>query len=310
MVSPRGPVRGRSIPRRNRGERADQTSARDGPVEPSWAPDFLAIGHMTRDRTPDGFASGGAVTYGALTAQGMGLKAAIVTSASVDNQTSSNTRDIPVHEVPATETTTFHNVYSGGKRIQFLEGIGSPIMPNDVPVSWRSAPLVLLGPVVGEVTSQMALSFPDSLVVASIQGWLRRWDFEGRVTPKPWEGREVLPHIDAAVVSIGDIGDRRLIDLWAKITPVLIVTMGGEGARLHSEGGWHDIAPFPTTEVDSTGAGDVFAGAYLAKYHETRQPLESARFASCAASFCVEADGVAGIPTVAQVQERLKSYDR
>ena len=37
-------------------------------------------------------------------------------------------------------------------------------------------------------------------------------------------------------------------------------------------------------------------------------PLEAARFASCAASFCVEAVGVAGIPTRRQVEARLRSH--
>ena len=41
------------------------------------------------------------------------------------------------------------------------------------------------------------------------------------------------------------------------------------------------------------------------RYRETGQALESARFASCAASFCVEALGVDGVPTRAQVQDRL-----
>ena len=56
--------------------------------------------------------------------------------------------------------------------------------------------------------------------------------------------------------------------------------------------------------MDPTGAGDVFAAAYLVRYRETSDALESARFASCAASFCVEAQGTEGIPTRAQMEER------
>lgn len=170
--------------------------------------------------------------------------------------------------------------------------------------------MVLLGPLAGEVSDDLARLLPGSLVVASIQGWLREWDSEGRVAPKYWEGRKVLPYLDAAVVSAEDVEDKSLIDLWAEITPVLIVTAGSEGARLHFQGGWHRVPPFPARQVDPTGAGDVFAAAYLARYWETREPLESARFASCAASFCVEANGVDGLPTRAQVQQRLSSLGR
>jgi sugar/nucleoside kinase (ribokinase family) len=115
-----------------------------------------------------------------------------------------------------------------------------------------------------------------------------------------------LPHVDAAVCSIDDIGDRSLIDRWKALTPVLILTLGGEGADLHYKGVWHHIQPVAAREVDPTGAGDVFAAAYLIRFGETRDPLESARFASCAASFCVEAEGVVGIPTRAQVEARLE----
>jgi sugar/nucleoside kinase (ribokinase family) len=212
-----------------------------------------------------------------------------------------------VHVVPSSETTTFHNTYLRGKRTQHLKEVAGPITPADVPRAWRSCPTVLLGPVADEISYDLARHFQDSLVVASIQGWLRRWDSAGLMEPKHWDGQAVLPYVDAVVVSIEDVRDDTLIDLWAEITPVLILTLGEDGARLHYQGVWHHIAAFPVDEVDPTGAGDVFAAAYLARYRETADPLELARFASCAASFCVEADGVAGIPTLAQVEARLKT---
>ena len=213
---------------------------------------------------------------------------------------------VHVHVIPSSETTTFRNTYQRGKRTQILKGAAEPITASDVSSQLRSAPLVMLGPLVGEVGSELAQSFSNAMVVASIQGWLRQWDDEGRVSPAYWEGSEVLPHVDAAVVSSDDIADRRQIDLWKDMATVLVVTMGSQGTKLHFNGGWHHIAPFPVWEVDPTGAGDVFGAAYLIRYAETLDVLESARFASCAASFCVEAEGVSGIPTRAQVKERLK----
>ena len=167
--------------------------------------------------------------------------------------------------------------------------------------------MVLLGPLVGEVSEELARQFPGSLVVASIQGWLREWSADGLVTPKRWKGEGVLPYVDAAVFGEDDIADGTLIEAWAEVSRVLIVTMGAGGSRLHWRGSWHEIEPFAATEVDPTGAGDVYAAAYLARLGETAEPLEAARFASCAASFCVEAEGAAGLPTRAQVEERLKS---
>ena len=274
------------------------------------SPDFLAIGHIARDLSSEGHRIGGAVTFGALTATKMGLSAAIVTSVGPELGIGSTIFGIPVHAVPSSETTTFCNTYLGGRRTQIISSIAQPIGPSDIPPDWRSAQMVLLGPLAGEVSYDLVKHFPGSLVGASIQGWLREWDSQGRVAPRYWEGREVLPYLDAAVVSTEDVKEQRLIDLWADITPVLIVTAGGGGARLHFNGNWHKILPFPAREVDPTGAGDVFAAAYLARYWETGEPLASASFASCAASFCAEAKGVDGIPTRAQVQQRLSRLGR
>ena len=268
-------------------------------------PDFLAIGHVTKDVTPDGNRLGGTVAFAALTASRLGLSPAVVTSAAPDLDVRSSIPGVPIHVVPSDENTTFHNTYRLDQRVQRLERLAAPIEPADIPTWWLSARLVLLGPLVGEVSYQLAQAFPNALVLASIQGWLRRWDRKGLVGSVSWNGTEVLPHVDAAVCSNADIGNSHLLDLWKTITPVLIVTMGSEGARLHFEGDWHRIEPFPTQEMDPTGAGDVFGAAYLIRYGETLSPLESARFASCAASFCVEAKGMEGVPTRAQVERRL-----
>jgi 1D-myo-inositol 3-kinase len=269
------------------------------------SPDFLAIGHVAKDLTPEGFRLGGAVTYASLTALRMGLRPAVVTSVGPDVDLSHALPGIPVHVLAASDTTTFVNTYVSGKRAQLLKGVGGPISTADVPAEWRSTPLVLLGPLARELSYDLARRFPGSIVVASIQGWLRQWDAEGRVSPARWDGKEVLPYVDAAILSIEDIGDHSLIDSWKEMAAALIVTLGSEGARLHFNGKWRHVEAFPAKEVDPTGAGDVFAAAYLIRYRETKDPLESACFASCAASFCVEAEGTGGIPTRAQVEKRL-----
>ena len=69
----------------------------DAPGAPTWpivrhadaAPDFLAIGHVTRDLLPDGsWRLGGTVAFAALTAARLGLRPAIVTSASASRERS------------------------------------------------------------------------------------------------------------------------------------------------------------------------------------------------------------------------------
>ena len=269
-------------------------------------PDFLAVGHVTRDVAPGGYTAGGAATYSSVTALRLGLAPAVVTSASPDFDPASQLPGIDVHVVPASHTTTFENVYAGGRRRQRVVSTANPIGADDVPAGWRDAPLALLGPLVGEVDDGMAALFPGSIVMASMQGWLRRWGDDGVVSPAPWDGAETLPHVGAAICSTEDFEDDSLVETWRRAAPVLIVTMGAEGAMLYRGGEAHFVAPFQAREVDPTGAGDVFAAAYLVRYGETADELESARFASCAASFCVQARGADGIPTRPAVEARLR----
>ena len=83
------------------------------------------------------------------------------------------------------------------------------------------------------------------------------------------------------------------------------VTMGRDGCVVAGSKERLRLPAPAVKVVDATGAGDVFAAAYLIRFQESGDPLVAARFASAAASFCVEADGVEGIPTRAQVEDRL-----
>ena len=224
-------------------------------------PDLLTIGHVAKDLTLDGYTLGGAATYSAVTALRLGLRPAIVTSAGPDVSLSSALPDVAIEIIEAKATTTFVNTYRDGKRTQIIESVAETIGASNVPNEWLSAPLVLLGPLVGELDSDLAKSFPNSIIVASLQGWLRRWDDEGKVSPGFWDGRNVLPMVDAAVVSKDDLGDASWIDSWKDKVPVLIVTRGSDGADVHIDGRWYHVVAFPVTEIDPTGAGDVFSAA-------------------------------------------------
>jgi sugar/nucleoside kinase (ribokinase family) len=59
--------------------------------------------------------------------------------------------------------------------------------------------------------------------------------------------------------------------------------------------------------VDPTGAGDVFATAFLIRLAETGDPGQAARFANVTASFSVEGWGMAAIPTRLQVEDYLST---
>src|SRR3989304_1867845 len=51
------------------------------------------------------------------------------------------------------------------------------------------------------------------------------------------------------------------------------------------------------TEIDATGAGDIFAAAFFIRLFATRDPWEAARYATLLASHSVTRVGLDGIPT-------------
>ena len=268
-------------------------------------PDFLTVGHLAWDVTAAGRRLGGTAAYASVTALRMGLRPALLTSTGPDLDAANALPGVSVHSVPAPLTTVFHNRYRNGIRTQTVGTIAGPLSARDVPQDFSASPLVLLGPLLGEVDAELALEFPDATVVVSLQGWLRRRSSDGSISPSSWDGGSVLPLVDAAVVSRDDPEDAAAIARWSEMTRVLIVTEGAAGGRVLVDGREQRIAPFQAREVDPTGAGDVFAAAYLVRYGETSDPVESSRFAACAAAFSVEADGTEGIPWRAQVEARM-----
>ncbi len=271
-------------------------------------PDFLVIGHVARDVGPgwpgDGSHTlGGAVTYAAATARRLGLSAAVVTSAANDVDLARALPGAALRVKPAEATTTFRNEYGNGRR-QRLYSAAGPITRADVPAQWRRARLVLLGPLIGEVPADLGACFPGAIVVAAVQGWLRRTGPDGAVAPKAWTEGGPLPNVAAAVVSDEDAAPGE-IEKLKNAAPVLIVTEGAKGARLYSGADRLRVPVFPAREVDPTGAGDVFAAAFLVRLARTSDPLESATFASCAASLSVEAPGIEAVPGLAQIERRM-----
>ena len=87
-----------------------------------------------------------------------------------------------------------------------------------------------------------------------------------------------------------------LYDKGPKDPHIVLITMGRDGSVLYSDEGFNEIPPREPIDLkDPTGAGDVYAGAFLAEYMRTLDAKESAWFASVASSLAVEEIGFKGI---------------
>lgn len=274
------------------------------------APDFLVIGHMTRDEHPDGsFTLGGAVTFASIAARNLGYRVGILTSAAADFPEPELLHDIEIVRLPSATTTTFQNIYTDHKRQQYVRDVAAHIHASDIPAEWQSAKIVLLGPLTNEVDADVAQAFsPETLVAASPQGWMRQWDETGRVKPRPWtQAHEILPHTDALILSEEDLGGyHERLTSYVELAPLVALTRGAHGVTIYRRQERPlEVPAFPTRAVDPTGAGDSFAAGFMIRLHETNDPLQAARFGNATASLAIASRGAATMPTRAEVEALL-----
>jgi sugar/nucleoside kinase (ribokinase family) len=289
----------------------------------SSATELLAIGHITRDMHSDGtFSLGGTVTFAALVANHLGLTVGVVTCADAELSETlpAHLPHVALHIQYSVQTTTFANLYQGGFRIQYLYTRGTPLQLIDIPQEWLVASIVLFAPVAQELDIAFVTRFPrrpGSILAATPQGWLRRWDADGRIWPALWHNAEqILPLLDVLILSHDDLlpfanGNRTEADAillyWSKLVPLLVATDGRHGATLFEHGTIQHFSAYPAQEVDPTGAGDVFATAFLIHLFRHGNPARAVDFANCTAAFSIEQLGTQGIPTLAMVEQRLHS---
>lgn len=273
-------------------------------------PRFVVVGHAVRDLADDDWRLGGTVTYAALQAQRLNVCSAIVTRTGGEIPFADLLPAIDITDHRDDHSTCFENVYQDGHRRQHAPLRASPLTSEDIPDCARRAEVVLLGPVCGEVPPGMGLLFPNSLVGASAQGWLREIGPDNLVVPRIWDGAPFWEGCRVLFVSDEDLGDQQghQLERWTREVPVVALTMAHRGARIHEGGRWRHIDAFPEIEVDPTGAGDVFAAAFLVRLWETGDVSEAARFAAAASSISVGGLGIAAVPTREQVEERLVGY--
>ncbi|MBV9121071.1 MAG: hypothetical protein JOZ39_10210 [Chloroflexi bacterium] len=271
-------------------------------------PDFLVIGHVCRDVVFDepGWRPGGAAWYAAAAASKLGCSVGVLTAGGPEVN---SLRDLPntaVISLEGRKSTSFENAYDDGHRRQVLRSLAPRIVADLLPPEWSHAPVVLLAPVASEVPESTARLFGHSVVGVAPQGYMRKLVAGEPVLYQSWRRAEdMLPHVQAVIFSEEDLQGHG--EAWLGFCgPVLAMTRGSAGCDLIHCGKRRTVAGFPREDVDPTGAGDVFAAAFLLKLRESRDPFVAARFANAVASFSVEGSGISGLPALDEVTRRLE----
>jgi sugar/nucleoside kinase (ribokinase family) len=265
---------------------------------------FAAVGHVTNDRLASGLTPGGSVFYAAVAAAALGAEVTAVTCCGPDwigrgplLQTGAK-----LVETAAPVTTSFENVYLGGTRRDRL-------LARAEAVEWRVPPdaqVVLACPVMGEIARSALVVEPGVLLGAGLQGWLRAEGQGGAVEPRPLEEPRAFRHCRVVFLSEEDLGEALLPTLTAlrAAVPMVVLTRGAKGSTLFERGRTLEVRAVPAKEVDPTGAGDVYATAFLLALASGHPSGDAARTASAAAAFAVEAPGADGLQRLSALAER------
>jgi 2-dehydro-3-deoxygluconokinase len=117
-----------------------------------------------------------------------------------------------------------------------------------------------------------------------------------------------LPGMDDVTTLTGLTDPDAMLNFYLALgARVVVLKMGADGAYV-AEAGQRTRIPFhPVTEIDATGAGDTFCGAFLARILAGDEPPQAARYASVAAALkCTGYGAVNPIPTKAAVLAAIR----
>ena len=112
-----------------------------------------------------------------------------------------------------------------------------------------------------------------------------------------------FPSLEDARALTGLDGVDEIADFYLRLCPLVLLKLGKEGLVVAEHGGRTRLPGHLVQAVDATGAGDTFAGAFLARRLAGEEVLSAARYANAAAALSTTGYGaVAPIPREEQVR--------
>lgn len=244
--------------------------------------------------TPEGDLVGGTVSYSGRVGHALGCQTAVLTSCQPDYEGLQELADLAVEVIPAANTTTFENIYTENGRSQTIHAVAAPIKVTHLPAKWANPSIVHLGPLANEVDPAIIHQFPNSIIGLTPQGWMRRWMENGRIFAREWPEAELfLPLADVVILSEEDLLNESMLPRYRQVSKLLVLTGNVRGCTVFAKDDVRRI-PAPTVvEVEPTGAGDIFAAAFLTHYWQNgRNPWKAAEFANTVAAHSVTQVGL------------------
>ncbi|MHA2396360.1 MAG: carbohydrate kinase family protein [Candidatus Thorarchaeota archaeon] len=188
-------------------------------------------------------------------------------------------------------------------REQNVLGIPDKIKIRDIPDEFLDTRAVLLSPSLQEINAEFLewiSNSSDAIILLDPQ--LRALNSDGRlevirdfsVTDKTQSYLDVIkPNQLESELITGESDPylaAELIVEWASET--CVITLGEDGSLIYDGNDFSVIPPYPTEEVDSTGAGSVYFAAFASQSLAGKSLIDCGVYASSIASFKVQNQGV------------------
>jgi sugar/nucleoside kinase (ribokinase family) len=291
--------------------------------------DVVHVGNVCRDidpADPRGWRLGGGVAYAALTSARLGHRSAALVGADgiaarAGELDLLRTAGVSIQLIPLVQGPVFENLETPHGRVQTCVEPGELLPVVGLNPAWMAAPAWMLVPVAGETGPGWVAAVPSGARLAlGWQGLLRTLvagEHTGRMAPSRGP---LLERADLVGVSRADLAPgTSLGELNEVLRPGarLVVTNGAAGG-LSLEAGDHGptrelaYAAVPSTQVDPTGAGDVFLAALIAAWLDRGAPPgepgpspDELRWAAAVSALVVEGVGLPAVPDRAAVLARL-----
>jgi sugar/nucleoside kinase (ribokinase family) len=218
-------------------------------------------------------------------------------------------------------TTSFLLNYGlNRERELILKKRAPPIDADNVPDDLNSK-AIHIAPIANEISRETLLKLHtfDSVVSLDPQGFVRKFKQDGKMYLAPSKDKYFLKGVNVFKASYNEAKaitgqsdpSKMVKTLHEKGIKVVLVTRGAESTLLFAEDKMYLVpSAKPNVTVDTTGAGDVFIGAFLTAFVRGEEPLWCACVGSAAASFVVEKFGPSGFGSEKQVRVRAAQvYD-
>ena len=268
-------------------------------------PRALVLGAVSRDLArPDASDArpGGVVVHAGEALARLGARTRVVTRVRGEDAAALlaplEAAGVEIRALPSRTTTTYVNDYSTAIDRHVLLAASESIRPEDVPIDWRAADLVQLGPL-----HPMDV-LPETVAVLS---GLRGIDLQGLVRVPGVDGASLraepilaalLAHVDVVQVSEHELPavlSGESLDRFVARHAIdeLIVTRGARGATVLTRGEATEVPAAPAVPRAKVGAGDVFLATYLVLRVRGAGPVAAACEAARTAALKVEHGGIA-----------------